>query len=697
MRLWTILLFVLGASVLFGQSQTISKLHQEARGHHKKRDFKKSESLYPAIMEGYDKGNPSDSIYLVALMDHAKALLHVWKKDEAVLVYKKIREHAKKMGKDAEFFVGSALLSIYGSNNSIDKIEEEIKYLRTLKNLTQKDRSDLYTFTANLHYKKREMDSCIIYRKRSIAIDKELQDSSSLPYNMYDLGAAYIVVDSLEKALSATLEGMNYLRGKRDEYKRSNFIKSISNIYLKLGNSIKAKESARDAIALSDVYKTSISKVSGYNALGAALEYEGQLDSALYYFDKADELSGTFKNRTLRLLSLINKLDVRLQKGLKLDPKDLERLDQYEKEANKDDVLKRSVALFRFEKEAPSMDRRSFEAQLDKFKESDPIVSVPYFNRKLSYIAYKYYKSKGLGNKAVSAYEAYNKLNKSIQNKSHVYHLEEMETIYKAERRKQEIAALNKEKAQQQKQIQYQKNGLIGGGLALGFISLLSFFLYRSRRQINEQKEEIQKSHDEKDILLREIHHRVKNNLQMVSSLLTLQGKSIKDANALEAINEGKTRVRSMALIHKSLYNKDNLTSMSVKDYLDSLTDELFKTYSIDTTLLTLKKNIMDLNIDVDTLVPLGLIINELITNSLKYAFPEGHPGELGVVLTQENDQLVLTVKDNGVGYDPTKVKENSFGSTLIGALIAQLEGTIDVDASNGTCTTVRFPYPVQG
>ena len=126
----------------------------------------------------------------------------------------------------------------------------------------------------------------------------------------------------------------------------------------------------------------------------------------------------------------------------------------------------------------------------------------------------------------------------------------------------------------------------------------------------------------EKDFLLREIHHRVKNNLQVISSLLSLQARQIGDKNIQKAINEGRSRVRSMALIHQNLYQNENLTGVSVERYLSNLLSELFDTYKVDSDKITLHFNIQDIDLDVDTMVPFGLILNELISNCLKHAFP---------------------------------------------------------------------------
>jgi len=234
----------------------------------------------------------------------------------------------------------------------------------------------------------------------------------------------------------------------------------------------------------------------------------------------------------------------------------------------------------------------------------------------------------------------------------------------------------------------------IAGALALLLMALGLYFLREMRtrnKKIDEQNKVINKALTEKDILLREIHHRVKNNLQLVSSMLTLQGRAIDDEVAQQAISEGKSRVRSMALIHQDLYHKENLTGISVKDYISRLTQELYSTYHIDDRNISLVMDIDEVELDIDIMIPLGLIINELLTNSLKYAFTDGRSGTLIVRLKNQGDLIHLVVSDDGIGYDITEVRDSSFGTTLIRSLTAQLEGELSSESEGGSRTEITF------
>lgn len=211
------------------------------------------------------------------------------------------------------------------------------------------------------------------------------------------------------------------------------------------------------------------------------------------------------------------------------------------------------------------------------------------------------------------------------------------------------------------------------------------------RRQFEEK---IQNSLYEKEVLLKEIHHRVKNNLQIISSLLTLQLKHIKDEHDREFIRESQNRVKSMALIHESLYQSNDLTQIEFGNYTRYLIKQLFSSYVINPGIISWKVNIKDIFLDINTAIPCGLIINELITNSIKHAFPDGRKGEIKVQFTLRNKtNYKLTVSDNGIGLPQgfDYRKNRTLGLQLVNALIDQISGTISTTNSNGTSVVIEF------
>jgi two-component sensor histidine kinase len=230
-------------------------------------------------------------------------------------------------------------------------------------------------------------------------------------------------------------------------------------------------------------------------------------------------------------------------------------------------------------------------------------------------------------------------------------------------------------------------------------ISGLIYYTLRTKLRLNRQLEEKNKviTHalEEKDILLREIHHRVKNNLQMISALLYLHGKSLDDSSAQVALMESQNRVQSMAIIHQNLYQNENLLGVGVKEYLDKLIHHLTDSYNIEKDRIAVHKNIEVDYLDVDTIIPLALIINELISNALKYAFKDGRQGIIDVFLGSVNGQFILEVKDDGIGlpFKESSAPQGNFGFKLINILADRLGATFQARTDQGTVVTLLFPF----
>ncbi|AUB55144.1 histidine kinase dimerization/phosphoacceptor domain -containing protein [Methanobacterium subterraneum] len=206
-------------------------------------------------------------------------------------------------------------------------------------------------------------------------------------------------------------------------------------------------------------------------------------------------------------------------------------------------------------------------------------------------------------------------------------------------------------------------------------------------------EEELKDSLDEKEILVKEIHHRVKNNLMIISSLLNLQSHYITDEKSLNIFKESQNRAKSMALIHERLYRTDSMRRIDFDDYIHTLATDLFHIYRLGPG-INLTLDLESVKLDVNSAIPLGLIVNELVTNSLKYAFPDGK-GELSIKFRSLNrgDEFELVISDNGVGFpqDLDFRKVDSLGLQLVCNLTNQLNGTIDLDNTHGTMFTIRF------
>jgi PAS domain S-box-containing protein len=209
-----------------------------------------------------------------------------------------------------------------------------------------------------------------------------------------------------------------------------------------------------------------------------------------------------------------------------------------------------------------------------------------------------------------------------------------------------------------------------------------------------EMEEKLEKTLKDKEILMKEIYHRVKNNLMIISSLLSLQSSYITDEATQDIFRESQNRTNSMALIHEKLYRSGDLKSINFTEYLETLSNDLYRSYAPHNSQVQLKLNVEKVNLDVDTSIPLGLILNELLTNSLKHAFPNGMDGEILIELLNDKDgNYQLSVSDNGVGFpeDIDYKNTESLGMQIVNNLTYQIDGEIHLDRNNGTKFTIHF------
>ena len=223
----------------------------------------------------------------------------------------------------------------------------------------------------------------------------------------------------------------------------------------------------------------------------------------------------------------------------------------------------------------------------------------------------------------------------------------------------------------------------------------LSVFLEDITDRIRAE-EKVKASLREKEALLKEIHHRVKNNLQIVSSLLSLQSDGVTPQSALEALRDSQGRVRSMAMIHEQLYSSGDLARIEFGQYIADLTAQLFRTYSNQAREITLHTDLEEITLDIDRAIPCGMIVNELLTNCLKHAFAPETAGNIWVVLKKTDHAVLLSVADDGrgMGKDIELDRANSLGLRLIHTLTDQLKGTVVLERAPGTTFSIRFPLP---
>ncbi|WP_460616119.1 tetratricopeptide repeat-containing sensor histidine kinase [Hymenobacter segetis] len=321
---------------------------------------------------------------------------------------------------------------------------------------------------------------------------------------------------------------------------------------------------------------------------------------------------------------------------------------------------------------------------------------------------------------AIAHYTRYKALTDSIFSASKTRQVEELKMQYATTQKEQRIQLLTAKEQRQQSQLDRERiirNGIIAGAGLLVLLLGVSYNRYRLKQRSNQllekkQFEINQKNHaleqvvsekelllvdkdqllEDKEWMLKEIHHRVKNNLQIITSLLHSQTIYLTDKAALSAIRESQNRVQSMALIHQKLYQGTQLASVPMQAYVLEIANYLIASFDSQHFVRT-ELAVADVELDVSLAVPVGLILNEAITNSLKYAFPTRQAGIIRIELTRSVKTYVLSIRDNGVGLpaDFNPQRSRTLGLSLIRGLSKQIDGRLQIDGQQGVCITLAF------
>lgn len=284
---------------------------------------------------------------------------------------------------------------------------------------------------------------------------------------------------------------------------------------------------------------------------------------------------------------------------------------------------------------------------------------------------------------AYLAFEKYDQLKKEIFTAEADQRISLLQTEYNVAQKENTIQ-LQKTKIQQQRNTQ---TFII---VVSALLAILLVTLYATLRSNSKKKRLLEKQNNEKEYLLKEIHHRVKNNLEIVSSLLSLQSAQIKDKKIADAMQKSEQRVHSMSMIHQKLYQGKSLSHIEMKDYFENLGRYIIHTFGKEGKIL-LRCEMKPLELDVDHAVPIGLIVNELVTNALKYAYPNRETGEITVSLKKKGEHLNLKVTDDGIGKDITNMRGTGFGTQLIQLLTEQLDGKMKLSVEQGTSVSFKF------
>ena len=526
-----------------------------------------------------------------------------------------------------------------------------------------------YQVIGVIHFLSRKYDSAMYYHQISRDLALENEDSLLVAKNLNSIGLIHLNQARYQLALDHLQNSNAIHTALNNTSGMGSTLNNIGTTYERTEQYDLAIEAYKKSLLLSKKVKNERVEANAYVNLGAAFLRDEEYDSAEYYQELALKLQSKRGNKSDMSETLRNLAELAFVREDYPTARDrYERAIELMTELGGGRAGPVSALGITYAHLGDFVQAKKYltdaleiaEDQSDSWEKSEALLRLS-----------RVYEMQNDLRKSLDYYQQHITLKDSLFDLEKSNQLFELQTLYDTERKNNEIenlAANNKIQTLQLSQSQQERNLFVG--LTVLALILVSFLVY-NQRQKQKANQALQKAVSEKETLLKEIHHRVKNNLQVISSLLNLQSKYVEDQSAIDAVKEGQNRVKSMALIHQKLYQEDNLTGITISDYIENLAESLYSSYGVDRDRIDLNLSVEKLNLDVDTTIPLGLIINELISNTLKYAFPEDRTGQLSISLKQSESCLMLLVKDNGVGLpkDLNWKESPSFGLKLVSAL----------------------------
>jgi two-component sensor histidine kinase/tetratricopeptide (TPR) repeat protein len=571
---------------------------------------------------------------------------------------------------------------------------------------------------------RRQYDSAIIYLKRSLQTTKA--DSDLLASNFNSLGIIFNNQGRPDSAINYYERAFAVYNVRNDTLNRLTIANNLAIIYKNEGFYERALETAFSAIERLENIPPDRTLASSYNTIAGVYAKMDDQQNALVYFQKALEIRKAIKyergigqsynnvgetyinmvmydsalsnlSRALDIkrrmndanaigttLNLIGLVYLRIGKYENAEPALLESLSIKSAAGEQLDegMVLNNLAALKLATHGLVDAERYLDMAIEIFRASH---ALPYLREGME-LRVRLYKAKGNHKLALAALDELLIIKDSLLNKEKVESLLAMQIKYETEKKAQQIQLLEQTHVLQEARLNEHRYWILGLAAIIALLAVIVISIY-----INFQLTRRSKQHVE--TLLRELHHRVKNNLQLLASIFSLQGKALKDERAVQAIRTSEARVNAMALIHRKLYNVDRNRTLSIKEYVTELLQYLLHAYGFQDRSLQINADLSDAQVDVDKAIPMGLILNELISNSLKYAY-EDHPGpKLDISVQIKTNQIHIELGDNGNGFQPhVDHQSESFGLRMVSMLVKQLHGTIDKDVNSGTHYSLKIP-----
>ncbi len=582
----------------------------------------------------------------------------------------------------------------YGEVGEIEK--QKHLYLQSLKLIKEtKSKIDIAATLNNVGYlygQLGEVEKQKQYYIESLELKKEIGDKDGTALSLFNLGLLYFNQGDIPLALDHLYKALKIQEVINKKEDVASTLSSLGYIYGQQGKIEKQKEFYLKSLAISEEINDKHGIVLSYNNIGAIYKTQGDNEKALKYFYACLKLSKEIKllrgiSNSLNNIGNIYEAKNDFNSALKNYQESLiVREDLNDNPGIINSLLSIGGILHKQGKikEANIYSKKALIIAKE--------IGYPDEIKLSANLLQKTYKEMGNYKDGWEAYELFISMQDSVNNIETQKATIEQNLQYEFDK-KETLASIEHQKELTIKEAEKQQQKIIiwAGAIVLILIVGFSVFIANRLKLSNKQKLLIEQKNKENELLLGEIHHRVKNNLQVISSLLGLQERSINDVATKSAIAEGKERVKSMGLIHKMLYQNDNYSGVEMDNYGRELIKGLVDSFGMKDTEIDINLNFSQLKLDVDTAIPIGLIINELVINTLKYAFEKTNSPAIKVSLIKQSENLILEVSDNGTGKISDLENSKSFGMKLIKSLSRQIGGTVSINDVSGICVRINI------
>lgn len=499
---------------------------------------------------------------------------------------------------------------------------------------------------------KGDLSNALHHHKIALDLWKKIDDNTNVGQAMNNLGVIYRKLEDYTKALTFFNAALKAYRVPGDELPLAITYNNLGGTYKMLEQDDKAKVSYDQSLKLRRKIGDDRGAAATLNNIGALFKKQGDIDSAYWYFSES--------------LTLIERVGDKM--GIAHATCNLGEIA----------FLRNDLEL------ATSLGEKALEIGEE--------LGVLYAIEQSSSLLERVYKKSGQWEKAYEMQHLNLSTTLSIKSEEAQKAAMLMEMQLELDKKK-EISSINEQKntalAKKQKQIQTTTIYFISVCLIL--VIIFSSILYQRFKVMQLQKAIIEKQNNERKTMLQEIHHRVKNNFQIISSLLKLQINRDKNPELVSAFQEAINRIHTMAIVHEIIYKQDVLAVINTNEYLSNLISNLQRTF--ENHRIAIDVDCCDDNLELDQTIPIGIIVNELITNSFKHAFIEGHSDpRISIILEKENNVFFLNYKDNGIGYTASQ-KENSFGIELIETVVEQISGHVEILEDKDWKTNIKISF----